>query len=401
MKFEFKIPNKINNKYIKILIYFLITMILLTFVSRLSKSLTVPVVQTVKIQSAEIKNTVSINGMVKGSENVTINSIEGCKVNNIFVSIGSQVNKGDILFQIDLGSISEKLLDIQNQIDVKSKALERANEDYNYAKKSEEQKINNARNAMIKAEGLPEYEELKNNYENLLSDKDYSLTSYKRAIEDLKQDNSLQTLESIKNNYNNIIKENGNITASCSGVVSEIFISNDTVSDVVSAMVITDISKGIRFEGNVSALEGEKIKIGMKATQNSGDLEYTIKSCVVDKKDSNMANVIATIDYDKDIEINFGKNITIDVVLSQEEYSDCIPFEALRADSNKYFILILKEENSFVGTIYKAERINVEIIDKNSRLIAIKNTEINLDDEIIIGSNKNVFTGDEVRKDNE
>ena len=399
LNFQFKKQNRIESKYIKILVYFLITMFLLTFISRLSKSLTVPIVQTAKLEAAEIKNVISITGILEGNENTAVNSIEGCKVNDIYVSVGSKVNAGDILYQMNLDNVKEKASEIQKQIDGKNKALERAYEDFNHAKKSEDQKISDARNAMIKAEGTLEYETFKSAYEELLNNKDYNIISYKRVIEDLQNDSSLQNLNNTISNYNKIIESEGNVTAPCSGVVSDILISKDTISEGPSAMIITDISKGIRFEGKVPALDGEKIKNGMEAKASSGDTKFTVKSCSLDTKDSNIMNVTATIKDDKNTDIKIGQNVTIDVILSAEKYNGCIPIEGLRSESKKYFVLVLKEENSFLGTIFKAERVYVEIIDKNSNIVAIKDNVINIDDEIIIKSNKNVFKDDEVRKD--
>lgn len=401
LNFQFKKQNRFKNKYIKILVYFLITILLFTFISRLSKSLTVPIVQTSKLESAEIKNVVSITGILEGNESTTVNSIEGCKVNDIYVSVGSKVNEGDILYQMNLDNVKERALEIQNQIDGKNKALERAYEDFNHAKKLEDQKISDARNAMTQAEGTSEYETLKSAYEELINNKDYNIISFKRAIEDLQNDSALQNLTNTINNYTKIIESEGNVTAPCSGVISDIFISKDTISEGTSAMTITDISKGIRFEGKVPTLDGEKIKNGMEAKESSGETKFTVKSCSVDTKDSNIMNVTATIKDDKNSDIKIGQNVTIDVILSAERYNACIPNEGLRAESKKYFVLVLKEENSFLGTIFKAERVDVEIIDKNENIVAIKDNVINVDDGIIIKSNKNVFKDDEVRKEDE
>lgn len=401
LNFELKRQKYSCNKYIKVLVYFLSVMILMSFISRFSKSLTVPIIQTTNIYTQEIKNEIKVNGNLKGNKNITVSNIDGCLINDIYVSVGTKINEGDILYQINTDSLNEKINDIQKQISQKNIILKRAYEDYNHAKNVEEQKISDAQNAMIKAEGTSEYDISKKSYEEAINNKEYNLISYKRAIEDLENDTSLQILNSTLSNYNKIIESNGNIKASCNGIVTDILISKNQISTGTSAMTITDTSSGIIFEGKIAATEGKYISNGMVATLEGSGAKLSITSTSVDSNDNTSMNIVAMFIEDIDSNINIKETASINIVLSSKKYNTCIPIESLRCDSNKYFVFIVKEEESFIGTIYKSEKVNVEIIDKDLNNVAIKDSTITNNDKIIVKSNKNIFENDEVRIDNQ
>lgn len=401
LNFELKRQKYSCNKYIKVLVYFLSVMILMSFISRFSKSLTVPIIQTTNIYTQEIKNEIKVNGNLKGNKNITVSNIDGCLINDIYVSVGTKINEGDILYQINTDSLNEKINDIQKQISQKNIVLKRAYEDYNHAKNVEEQKISDAQNAMIKAEGTSEYDISKKSYEEAINNKEYNLISYKRAIEDLENDTSLQILNSTLSNYNKIIESNGNIKASCNGIVTDILISKNQISTGTSAMTITDTSSGIIFEGKIAATEGKYISNGMVATLEGSGAKLSITSTSVDSNDNTSMNIVAMFIEDIDSNINIKETASINIVLSSKKYNTCIPIESLRCDSNKYFVFIVKEEESFIGTIYKSEKVNVEIIDKDLNNVAIKDSTITNNDKIIVKSNKNIFENDEVRIDNQ
>ena len=125
LNFELKRQKYSCNKYIKVLVYFLSVMILMSFISRFSKSLTVPIIQTTNIYTQEIKNEIKVNGNLKGNKNITVSNIDGCLINDIYVSVGTKINEGDILYQINTDSLNEKINDIQKQISQKNIILKR------------------------------------------------------------------------------------------------------------------------------------------------------------------------------------------------------------------------------------------------------------------------------------
>lgn len=398
LNFEIKGAKNNQIKYIKLLVYFLITMFLLTFLSRISKSLTVPIVNTTNISAGEITNTALINGEIKGNSNINIDTVEGCTVTDIYVSIGEKINEGDELYQLDLEAVNEKVLEVKNQINKQNLIIQRAYEDYSDAEEEIDRKIADAKDSMTRALGTEEYEVLKKIYDDGVSNKDYSIKSFKRAIEDLESDNSIRLLNDKLNEYNGIISSEGKIKASSSGVVSDILVVKGQVPETPFSIIISNISDGITFLGKIPKKQGESIKPGQVAYLDASEAQFEITSCTIDKIDNNNINVKANLKDDKSSDINLGQNMYLRSIISKQRYSSCIPIRAVHSDKDKYFIFVLKEENTILGTVYKAERIDIEVLEKDGNIVAIKDNILSAKDEIIVGSNKNIFENDEVKK---
>ena len=398
LNFEIKDVKSRQIKYIKLLVYFLITMFLLTFLSRCSKSLTVPIVNTTNMSGGEITNTALISGLLKGSNNINIGTVEGCTVTDIYVSVGNKINEGDELYQVDLETVNSKILEIKNEINKKNVTLQRAYEDYDHAKEDIDRKIENAKDSMTRAAGTGEYEMLKKAYDDEVFNKDYGLQSFKRAIEDLENDNSLKLLNDKLNQYNSIISSNGKIKASCSGIISDILVVKGQVPETPFSIIISNISDGISFEGKIPKEQGASIKSGQVAYLDTSEAKFEITSCTIDKTDNNTIDVKANLKDDRNSDINIGQNVSLNAIISKQKYNSCIPIKAVHCDKDKYFVFVLKEEKSILGTIYKAERIDIEILEKDGNIVAIKDNLLSEKDEIIVGSNKNIFEDDEVKK---
>jgi hypothetical protein len=86
-------------------------------------------------------------------------------------------------------------------------------------------------------------------------------------------------------------------------------------------------------------------------------------------------------------------------ITTQSELFDlCIPIQALREDNYGYYVLIVREQEDILGTQLIAERINVTILDKGSRTVAVDGA-ISPASQVITDSNKYIASGDRIRID--
>ena len=96
-------------------------------------------------------------------------------------------------------------------------------------------------------------------------------------------------------------------------------------------------------------------------------------------------------------EVSYGDTFTWKVqVPSEQNYSCKIPLTALREDSQGNYCLIVSEESSALGTIRKAERVPVTVLEKNSEEAAVESV-LEKTDQVIVGSEKYVEEGDQIR----
>lgn len=96
-------------------------------------------------------------------------------------------------------------------------------------------------------------------------------------------------------------------------------------------------------------------------------------------------------------EVSYGDTFTWKVQVPSEQNYDCkIPLTALREDSQGNYCLIVSEESSVLGTVQKAERVPVTVLEKNSEEAAVDSV-LEKTDQVIVGSEKYVEEGDQIR----
>ena len=100
-------------------------------------------------------------------------------------------------------------------------------------------------------------------------------------------------------------------------------------------------------------------------------------------------------------EYSGGSYASFTVNKTSKQYTQTLPLQAVRMDSNQVnYILAIRESSTSLGKELIAYRVNVEVLEKDSRTAAIK-AVINPEDKIIISSSKGIEEGDRVRIDEE
>lgn len=140
-----------RKKIIKIFGGFLAVMLMFTILSRAVSGASMARVETVKISTGPIEHRVSASGKVEAGKEVAVYTQSGQRVKEICVQEGEMVEKGEVLFRIDMEELEEQILaarqelektKLQNQDVQNAKAFEqnnqktarqRAQEDYNQA----------------------------------------------------------------------------------------------------------------------------------------------------------------------------------------------------------------------------------------------------------------------------
>ena len=233
----------LRKKGLKWLAAFMIIMIFCTVISRAAGAMTIPHVNVARPEKQSIDHTVSAQGRVIQNREEAVNVLGGIRVKNVFVCEGENVLAGDVLFELDMEDLNEKLIQSRNELQKqdyqlldsrsaqaasnndKNLARQRAAEDYNNAVSQTDQAVNHAYQEMVDAENAlnnflnqPEtgesgedsietglvkgYEAALENYENLR--KDYEAAGGTGDEEALKnaeseRDAALKALEDYRN----------------------------------------------------------------------------------------------------------------------------------------------------------------------------------------------------------
>ena len=103
-----------------------------------------------------------------------------------------------------------------------------------------------------------------------------------------------------------------------------------------------------------------------------------------------MANAII-VSNDRELA---GKKAQVTIRKESEAYDTIIPAAAIRKDSNGYYALVLKEEDSVLGSGYIAHRMSVDLLNSDETYCAVRG--LPTDETVIIASTSEITDGSKV-----
>ena len=425
IKYQWKSKeNKtLQQKALKILGYFLVLMFILTILSRFADSLLIPIVKTETLKGMTITHEVEANGSIIQNREEGIDVIENLKVSHVNVYPGSEIKEGDTLFEIDLTDLKSQIQQVENEISEKEKNLSRATEDYNLAVSRQDKIISDALDAYKEAENLVnkynnaseeekqsldkeaieyDYNLKKTAYNQAVNDKSSNLLMEKRALEDVKEASNTDELKKKLENLKKIEGAEGKFVSEKEGIVTNVAVVAGDVTSAGSAVYLADKESGYKFVAELSkdlkkyAKQGQSVVLKIGNSNNEiGDL--TIDSISKGEDDNYKVSVLLPTGVG---EIGDGGNLTLSS--KSKKYQVCVPLEALHQEGqDKYYILVVGEEDTLLGTEKVAVRVDVSIADKNDTYAALTEGTISNSQKIIVSSNKTIKEGDRVRLEEE
>jgi hypothetical protein len=148
-----------------------------------------------------------------------------------------------------------------------------------------------------------------------------------------------------------------------------------------SCTITTDQSKyihlGDTLELTINGNQTSKITVDYFSQNTQGGYDITSK----------LDNITAQI----------GTSATAIRTVQGELHSLTVPIDAIHEENNATYIYTLNEKSSILGNEYYAEKIKVQISDKNDTYAAIESGVISIDTNIIIYSSNELEQGEIVR----
>ncbi len=167
--YEDKNENSGKKLLLRLFAEFMLVMFVFTFLSRSANSMTVAQVKMETPQERVIEHKVSADGKIIQNQEIAVTTEEGIQVATVNVSEGETVKAGDVLMVLSMSSLREAIreqrLQIQtlqltnagiyssNQVEqqTRSRAKQRAVDDYNTAKSDGQREVSRAKRAWEKA----------------------------------------------------------------------------------------------------------------------------------------------------------------------------------------------------------------------------------------------------------
>ena len=293
--------------------------------------------------------------------------------------------------------------------------------------------INTAKDALTEAENaLSAYNEQQNNsssasydeqlktlyndykakeeaYNEAVKQRQSTIQSANRTLEDAKAPENVDTATALTANddleekqlavdeLQKVMDVNGKITAPSDGLITKVNVTTGETTTEDTAIRISDQSAGYKFTATLDKASAKYLSKDDKVTLDLGNgttVEgLTVQSIDVSAEDKNSYELTVSIPAKVK---KLGSIATLKVEKASKKYDTCVPLGALHSDGDKYYVYVINEKDTILGTETAVDKVQVDILDKNNEQAAIEGS-FSWGLQFVLTSSKTLRNGDRVR----
>ena len=293
--------------------------------------------------------------------------------------------------------------------------------------------INTAKDALTEAENaLSAYNEQQNNsssasydeqlktlyndykakeeaYNEAVKQRQSTIQSANRTLEDAKAPENVDTATALTANddleekqlavdeLQKVMDVNGKITAPSDGLITKVNVTTGEATTEDTAIRISDQSAGYKFTATLDKASAKYLSKDDKVTLDLGNgttVEgLTVQSIDVSAEDKNSYELTVSIPAKVK---KLGSIATLKVEKASKKYDTCVPLGALHSDGDKYYVYVINEKDTILGTETAVDKVQVDILDKNNEQAAIEGS-FSWGQQFVLTSSKTLRNGDRVR----
>ena len=293
--------------------------------------------------------------------------------------------------------------------------------------------INTAKDALTEAENaLSAYNEQQNNsssasydeqlktlyndykakeeaYNEAVKQRQSTIQSANRTLEDAKAPENVDTATALTANddleekqlavdeLQKVMDVNGKITAPSDGLITKVNVTTGEATTEDTAIRISDQSAGYKFTAILDKASAKYLSKDDKVTLDLGNgttVEgLTVQSIDVSAEDKNSYELTVSIPAKVK---KLGSIATLKVEKASKKYDTCVPLGALHSDGDKYYVYVINEKDTILGTETAVDKVQVDILDKNNEQAAIEGS-FSWGQKFVLTSSKTLRNGDRVR----
>ena len=261
-------------------------------------------------------------------------------------------------------------------------------------RKSLEEKVQDAERALEDAEDEKEkaLEDAQRNLEDSLRSEqsDSTLGLYQLDLEEAGEE-----LKRLKG----ILEQEGVVKAEASGMVTRVGVAAGEQTSSGASVVFADTARPLQFEVILQKEEKKYVNLGAEAEITLGNSSNMIKATVdyLTEMETSPGSFTALVTLPEGTG-TIGQSGMFRVTQQSEMYNYCIPVDALHMDENqRNFVYVLGERSGFLGAELTAEKLMVDVLDKNDKYAALAVGVVDGNSRIICTADREISDGDPVR----
>lgn len=397
-----------NQKYRRLLLIFFAVMVALTLLSRAADSVTVPRVTMGEARQGTLAFHASASGNIRAVDQEYIRLTEGLFIEKVCVGQGQTVTKGAILFELDLQSAQEQLLQAESQLaglqaELRKTALTKD------GSVSDLFAVEEAKSALERAEMDSQLNTEINGGKQLLADKralEDAEVQLKNAEKQLAEkragaDLALQQMGfQIKEKQLDVEKlqkicgSGGIVRAEFSGIVGSLTAEAGKKTTGESLCALIPENTAYVCEAEFSEDEAKYMKIGDSLSVTLPGKNTPLSDVKIRGVFAEDGKVKVTADIPKQSGVTGSMSVGVSHSAVTQSYPCTIPLRALRGTEGSYYVLTAEETKTVLGTARKAVRLDVTVLEMDRKTVALEGM---VSGDIIEEASRPIQEGDRVR----
>lgn len=198
--------------------------------------------------------------------------------------------------------------------------------------------------------------------------------------------------------YQQLKEAGGEITARQGGIITRMNVITGELTSSRAAVVFAAKDSPYVFETVLTNEQKQYVNQGAKVTIKLADgrnLQAKVDYLTETAQGDGSYHAIVKLEQGTG---NLGQGGTLETTFQTEQYSCCIPLDALHSDANqRNFVYVLAETEGFLGVELSARKIYVTVLDKNGAYAAIEPGILSAETQLITYATKEVNDGTIVR----
>lgn len=193
-----------------------------------------------------------------------------------------------------------------------------------------------------------------------------------------------------------VSQQKGEIKAEQDGIISKIQIEVGGRTSDTAALLLTDPLRPCQFKFSITKEEGKYVHLNdtveVKLNGQSKDIEVTVDYFTENTQGG--YDILCTL---PEYMGQPGLSGTVQKSVQGEIQELTLPVEAVFEDTGTFYIYTLNEKEGILGSEYYAEKIKVQVKDRNDRYAAIESGTISKDTKVITYATEELKQGQSVR----
>lgn len=194
-----------------------------------------------------------------------------------------------------------------------------------------------------------------------------------------------------------LVKANGLISAQQEGIVTRVAVAAGENTPSGAAVVFADTRKPLQFEVILDKEDKKYVNQGSGAVVSFGSQETEAVVDYLAEIEASPGSFRALMNLPEGVG-TIGQSGSFRLAVQSELYDCCISIDALHTDENqRNFVYVLGERSGILGKELTAEKLMVEVLDKNNRYAALQPGAVDGSSKVISASDREFGEGDPVR----